>query len=91
MNAPTIILIDPQLGENIGMVARAMLNCGLTELRMVRPRDRWPSPKAVRASAGADVVLDKTTLYKTTNDAIKDLNVVYAATARERNMTKMVL
>ncbi|MEE2746583.1 MAG: RNA methyltransferase [Pseudomonadota bacterium] len=90
MNAPTIILIDPQLGENIGMVARAMLNCGLTELRMVRPRDRWPSPKAVRASAGADVVLDKTTLYKTTSDAIKDLNVVYAATARERNMTKMV-
>ena len=52
---PAVILVEPQLGENIGMVARAMLNCGLTELRLVRPRDGWPSEAAVAAASGADV------------------------------------
>ena len=55
--APTIILVRPQLGENIGMAARAMLNCGLSSLRLVAPRDGWPNPKAERAASGADVVL----------------------------------
>src|SRR3546814_3177132 len=56
--APAVILVRPQLGENIGMVARAMLNCGLTELRLVRPRDGWPSAKAEAAASGALSVLE---------------------------------
>ncbi|PCI01457.1 MAG: rRNA methyltransferase [Alphaproteobacteria bacterium] len=87
---PAIILIDPQLGENIGMVARAMLNCGFTDLRLVRPRDGWPSEHATRASSGA---LDKgvvVTLFDTTSAAIADCHRVYATTARPRDMTKNV-
>ena len=57
--APAIILVTPQLGENIGAAARAMLNCGLTDLRLVAPRDGWPSPTAQRAASGADSVLGK--------------------------------
>lgn len=89
-NTPAIILIDPQLGENIGMVARAMLNCGLTDLRIVRPRDGWPSEAAIRASSGA---LEKgviASLFDTTTDAIADCNRVYATTARPRDLTKAV-
>jgi len=81
-------LIDPQLGENIGMVARAMLNCGLTDLRLVRPRDGWPNPQAVSAASGADIVLDNTRVFETTGEALADLNLVYATTARDRDMTK---
>ena len=87
---PAIILIEPQLGENIGMVARAMLNCGLAELRLVRPREIWPNDKAVAAASGADRVLDNTRLFASTSDAIADLNHVYATTARPRYMTKRV-
>ena len=90
-NAPAVILVAPQLGENIGMVARAMLNCGLTDLRLVRPRDGWPSDKAVAAASGADAVLDRARLFATTADAVADLQRVYAATARPRDMTKEVL
>ncbi len=85
---PAIILIDPQLGENIGMVARAMLNCGLTDLRLVRPRDGWPNPQAVSSASGADIVLENTQVFETTAEAIADLNLVYATTARDRDMTK---
>lgn len=85
---PTIILVDPQLGENIGMAARAMLNCGLTDLRLVRPRDGWPNGRAVATASGADVVLDKARVFETTADAIADLTLVFAATARDRDMIK---
>lgn len=88
---PTIILVDPQLGENIGMSARAMLNCGLVNLRLVRPRDGWPSLKATRAASGADRVIDNVTLFDTTAEAIADLTTVYAATARPRDMIKQVM
>jgi tRNA/rRNA methyltransferase len=88
---PAVILVEPQLGENIGMVARAMLNCGLTELRLVRPRDGWPSEAAVSAASGADVVLEGARLYDTTAAALADLSRVYATTARPRGMTKPVV
>ncbi|MCB2102628.1 MAG: RNA methyltransferase [Rhodobacterales bacterium] len=89
--APAVILVDPQLGENIGMVARAMLNCGLTDLRLVRPRDGWPNPKALSASSGAVAVIEGARLFETTEEAIADLNRVYATTARTRDMTKAIL
>ena len=88
ISGPAIILIDPQLGENIGMVARAMLNCGLTDLRLVRPRDGWPSEKATKASSGADLVIEKARLFNNTSEAIGNLSLVFAATKRERDMTK---
>ncbi|WP_288429717.1 RNA methyltransferase [uncultured Agrobacterium sp.] len=81
---PAIILVEPQLGENIGMVARAMANFGLAELRLVNPRDGWPSEKARAAASKADHVIDATKVYETLEDAIRDLNFVYATTARER-------
>ena len=89
--APAVILVEPQLGENIGMTSRAMLNCGLTELRLVRPREDWPNKKAIAAASGADAVLDGAALYETTALAIADLETVYAATARPRDMTKHVM
>tara|TARA_B100000315_G_scaffold233025_1_gene245835 strand:+ start:4486 stop:5271 length:786 start_codon:yes stop_codon:yes gene_type:complete len=90
-NTPAIILIEPQLGENIGMVARAMLNCGLTDLRLVRPRDGWPNSRATSTASGADMVLKNAKIYETTEAAIGDLNLVYAATARDRDITKEVV
>lgn len=90
-SGPAIILIEPQLGENIGMVARAMLNCGLGDLRLVRPREIWPNDKAVAAASGADRVLDKARLFASASDAIADLNDVYATTARPRYMTKRMM
>ncbi|MBO0124830.1 RNA methyltransferase [Agrobacterium tumefaciens] len=81
---PAIILVEPQLGENIGMVARAMANFGLSELRLVNPRDGWPSEKARAAASKADHVIDGTRVFETLEEAIKDLNFVYATTARER-------
>ena len=85
---PVFILIEPQLGENIGMSARAMLNCGLTRLRLVRPRQGWPNEHAVAPSSGADVVLDGVEVFETTEEAIADLELVYATTARTRDMVK---
>jgi tRNA/rRNA methyltransferase len=89
--APAVILVQPQLGENIGMAARAMLNCGLTDLRLVAPRDGWPNESAINAASGATVVLDKARLYAGTAEAVADLRLVYASTARERGMTKPVV
>src|SRR5579863_1120639 len=80
---PAIILVEPQLGENIGAAARAMYNCGLTELRLVRPRDGWPNVKAVAMASGADVVLDNAQLFDTVEAAVADLRRVYATTARD--------
>lgn len=88
---PAIILVEPQMGENIGAAARAMLNCGLTDLRLVRPRDGWPNQKAASSSAGADTVIDAARVYPTTADAIADLQVVLATTARRRGMVKPIL
>ncbi len=87
---PSIILVHPQLGENIGMAARAMLNCGLTDLRLVKPRDGWPSEAAQRACAGADAVLEQVQLYDTIADAVADKTFVLASTARHRDMIKPI-
>jgi tRNA/rRNA methyltransferase len=89
--APAIILVDPQLAENIGTTARAMLNCGLTDLRLVRPRQDWPHEKAVAAASGADSVLEGAKVFDSTAEAIADLRYVLAATARGRDMNKSVL
>ncbi|THV24985.1 RNA methyltransferase [Peteryoungia ipomoeae] len=87
---PAIILVEPQLGENIGMVARAMANFGLAELRLVNPRDGWPSDKARSAAAKADHVIDGTVVYDRLEGAVADLNFVYATTARSRDGFKPV-
>jgi len=91
LGGPAIILIEPQMGENIGTAARAMLNCGLTDLRLVRPRDGWPNPKAVPTASGAAAVLDNVRVFERTEDAIADLGVVYATTARLRDQLKPVV
>ena len=70
---PVIVLVEPQLGENIGMAARAMLNCRLTELRLVKPRDGWPSDEATAAAAGAVEVVEGARVFDTTADAVADL------------------
>jgi tRNA/rRNA methyltransferase len=88
---PAVILVEPQLAENIGMVARAMLNFGLTELRLVRPRDPWTGDKARAAAAGADKLLDDARRYASTEEAVADLSLLYATTARSRDMTKRVV
>ncbi len=88
---PAVILVEPQLGENIGMAARAMLNCGLDELRLVRPRDAWPNQAARNAAAGAEEVLDRARLFYSLSDAIADLQFLIASTARPRDMTKPVV
>ena len=88
--APVIILVQPQLGENIGMCARAMLNCAVTELRIVKPRDGWPNPAAISAASGAIAVIENAKLYDTTAEAIADLDFVLATTARQRDMSKPV-
>jgi tRNA/rRNA methyltransferase len=89
--APAVILVEPQLGENIGFAARAMLNCGLTDLRLVRPRPRWPNRRARAAASGADPVLDGALLAPTVDAATADLRHLYATTARPRDMTKPVV
>ena len=88
---PTIILVRPQLGENIGMAARAMLNCGLSDLRLVAPRDGWPNPKAQRAASGADVVLDKAEVFASVGEAVADLERVVATTARNRELSQRIV
>jgi tRNA/rRNA methyltransferase len=87
---PAIILVEPQLGENIGMVARAMANFGLAELRLVNPRDGWPSDKARAAASRADHVIDGAVLHDDLRSALSDLNFVFATTARERDNFKLV-
>ncbi len=88
---PVIVLVRPQLGENIGKAARAMLNFGLTELRLVSPRDGWPNPDAGPASAGADVVLAGAVVFETLAEAVADCTTIYATTVRKRGVTKPVL
>lgn len=88
---PVIVLVRPQLGENIGKAARAMLNFGLVELRMVSPRDGWPNPSAGPAAAGADIVLEQAQVFETLGEAIADCANVYATTVRKRGVTKPVV
>jgi len=88
---PIIVLVRPQLGENIGAVARAMLNFGLTELRLVAPRDGWPNPAAGPAASGADVVLEGAQVYSSTAEAVADCAHIYATTVRKRGVTRPVL
>lgn len=90
-SAPVIILVRPQLGENIGKAARAMLNFGLTEMRLVAPRDGWPNPAAGPAASGADIVLANAQVFDTLAEATADINHVYATTVRKRGVTKPVL
>ncbi len=88
---PVIVLVRPQLGENIGKAARAMLNFGLTEIRLVAPRDGWPNPSAGPAAAGANVVLQHAEVFDTLAEAVADCAHVYATTVRKRGVTKPVL
>ncbi|MCB2083863.1 MAG: RNA methyltransferase [Sphingomonadaceae bacterium] len=88
---PVIVLVRPQLGENIGKAARAMLNFGLTELRLVNPRDGWPNPDAGPSASGADIVLDKAQVFATTAEAVADCAHIYATTVRKRGVTKPVV
>jgi tRNA/rRNA methyltransferase len=90
-HGPVIILVRPQLAENIGAAARAMWNCGLDRLRIVRPRCNWPHPKAVAAATGAAAVIAGAKLFARLEDAIADLNHVYATCPRRRDMVKTVV
>jgi len=89
--APVVVLVNPQLGENIGACARAMLNFGLTELRIVDPRDGWPNDKAKSASSGAVDVIEDAKIFDTVEEAVADLQHIYATTARSRELVKPVL
>ena len=91
LNRPVIVLVRPQLGENIGKAARAMLNFGLREMRLVSPRDGWPNPAAGPTAAGADIVLEQAKVYATTADAIADCQHIHATTVRKRGVTKPVM
>src|SRR5437764_7932613 len=86
--APVIIMVRPQLGENIGMAARAMLNCGLSSLRLVSPRDGWPNERAQRAASGADIVLEKAQLFESVAEAVADLEHVVATSGRNRELSQ---
>jgi tRNA/rRNA methyltransferase len=88
---PVIVLVRPQLGQNIGKAARAMLNFGLTEMRLVAPRDGWPNPDAGPAASGADVVLERAALFDTVQEAIADCSTVYASTVRRRDLVMPVV
>lgn len=88
---PVIVLVEPQLAENIGAVARAMGNFALSELRLVKPRDGWPNPGANRTASGADRILEDAKLYETLADAIADCTLVIAATARQHDQIKEVV
>lgn len=88
---PAIILVKPQMGENIGAAARAMWNFGLDRMRLVDPRDGWPNPKAIALASGAGRVLDHIQVSETTAEATKDFNFIFATTARKRDLTKVVM
>ncbi|WP_375415568.1 TrmJ/YjtD family RNA methyltransferase, partial [uncultured Bradyrhizobium sp.] len=88
---PIVILVEPQLGENIGMAARAMGNFGLTRLRIVKPRDGWPNLSAQRAAAGADHILERVELFDTAEAAVADCTLLFATTARAHDQAKPVI
>ena len=88
---PVIVLVRPQLGQNIGKAARAMLNFGLTEMRLVAPRDGWPNPDAGPSASGADTVLEQARVFETVQEAIADCSTVYASTVRRRDLVMPVV
>src|SRR3990170_659540 len=88
---PVVILVEPQLGEDIVMAARAMGKCGLTRLRMVNPRDGWPTVDARRAASGADHILDQVELFDTVEQAVADYTLLFATTARAHDQAKPVV
>jgi len=89
--SPAVILVEPQMGENIGAAARAMANFGLWDLRLVNPRDGWPNERAVAAASRADHVIDRVQVFDTLEAAIADLNFLLATTARNRELFKPVI
>jgi tRNA/rRNA methyltransferase len=91
VSAPAIVLVRPQLGENIGKAARAMLNFGLTDLRLVAPRDGWPNPSAGPSASGADIVLERARVFETVAEAVADCLFVYATTVRKRGLVVPVI
>jgi tRNA/rRNA methyltransferase len=90
MKAPAIILVRPQLGDNIGAVARVMGNFGLSDLRLVAPRDGWPNPRAEKSAVNSIQIIKKARVYPSTVEATADLQHLYATTLRDRDMTKDV-
>ncbi len=90
-NLPVVILVNPQLGENIGMAARAMANFGLFDLRLVEPREGWDRERAVNAASGAYATVEKAQVFSDLKAALQDMNYVYATTARPRDMTKDII
>jgi tRNA/rRNA methyltransferase len=90
-NSPVVILVRPQLADNVGACARAMANGGLFHMRLVAPRDGWPQEKAWRMASGADRILDAATVYATIADAVADLHHVFATCPRPRHIVKPVL
>ena len=91
LGGPAVILVAPQLGENVGAAARAMLNAGLTDLRLVAPRPPWPNPRALAAASGADSVVAAARVFHRLEEAVGDLRRLYASTARPRGLDKPVL
>jgi tRNA/rRNA methyltransferase len=90
-SSPAIVLVEPQMGENIGAAARAMANFGLGKLRLVKPREAWPNPQARKMASGADRILDDALLYDRVEDAIADCSLVLATTARQHDQAKPVI
>lgn len=88
---PVIVLVEPQMGENIGAAARAMLNCGLDEMRIVNPRDGWPNEKANIMSSGAFDKMPPVKIFESTADALADCHHTFATTARTRDMIKPIM
>jgi tRNA/rRNA methyltransferase len=88
---PVVILVEPQMGENIGSAARAMANFGLSRLRLVKPREEWPNPQARKMASGADRVLDQAELFDSVEAAIADCTLVLATTARAHDQAKPVV
>jgi tRNA/rRNA methyltransferase len=88
---PVVILVEPQLGENIGAAARAMANFGLARLRLVKPREPWPNPEARKMASGADRILDQAALFDTLEEAVADCTLVLATTARAHDQAKPVI
>ena len=91
MSGPVIVLVRPQLGQNIGKAARAMLNFGLTEMRLVAPRDGWPNPEAGPSASGADAVLEQAKVFDSVEGAIADCSTVFASTVRRRDLVMPVV
>ncbi|MGL4325743.1 MAG: RNA methyltransferase [Beijerinckiaceae bacterium] len=91
LRPPVVVLVQPQMGENIGMAARAMANFGLLEMRIVAPRDGWPNARAIETATGATDILDRATLYPSVREAVADCHCVWATTARARGQGKRVV